>query len=116
MADKENKTVDYDKLKQTVRTGVRLMDNVIDATPYFLKENEEQALGERRLGLGVMGLHDLLIYCEKKYGSEEGNEIVDKVFETIATESYRESIELAKEEGSFPLLVVDTEEETRELR
>src|SRR5690554_5297132 len=104
MADKENKTVDFDKLKRTVRVGVRMMDNVIDATPYFLPENERMAKGERRLGLGVMGLADLLIYCEKTYGSPEGNELIDKVFETIATEAYRTSIELAKEKGSFPFL------------
>lgn len=116
MADKQTKTVDYEKLKQTVRTGVRMQDNVIDATPYFLEANKTQALGERRVGLGVMGLHDLLIYCEKVYGSEEGNEIVDKVFETITTESYRESIEIAKEKGSFPFLIGQTDEETMELR
>jgi len=104
MVDKECKQVDFEKLKRTVEIGVRLMDNVIDATPYFLEENRKQALGERRLGLGVMGLHDLLIYCEKVYGSVEGNEIVDKVFETIATTAYRTSIELAKEKGSFPFL------------
>src|SRR5690625_3187961 len=104
MADKENKTVDYDKLKKTVRTGVRLMDNVIDATPYFLEENRKQALGERRLGLGVMGLHDLLIYCGEVYGSESANKLVDEVFKTIATTAYRTSIELAKEKGSFPFL------------
>src|SRR5690554_7669063 len=79
MADKENKTVDFEKLKRTVRVGVRMMDNVIDATPYFLPENERMAKGERRLGLGVMGLADLLIYCEKTYGSPEGNELIDKV-------------------------------------
>lgn len=116
MANKETKTVDFDKLKQTVQTGVRMQDNVIDATPYFLEENKKQALGERRVGLGVMGLHDLLIYCETEYGSEEGNKLVDKIFETIATTAYRESIELAKEKGSFPFLVGDTEEETLELR
>lgn len=104
MADKENKTVDFEKLKRTVRVGVRMMDNVIDATPYFLEENRKQALGERRLGLGVMGLHDLLIYCEKTYGNDDGNKLVDKVFETIATEAYRASIELAKEKGCFPFL------------
>src|SRR5690625_1476427 len=107
MADKENSTVDFDKLKRTVRTGVRMMDNVVDATPYFLEANHTQAQGERRLGLGVMGLHDLLIYCKKVYGSKDGNELVDKVFETIATEAYRESIELAKEKGSFPFLKSD---------
>ncbi|GEN84408.1 hypothetical protein SLU01_27200 [Sporosarcina luteola] len=115
-ADKESKTVNYEKLKETVRVGVRMQDNVIDATPYFLEENKVQALGERRVGLGVMGLADLLIYCEKEYGSEEGNELVDKVFETIATTAYRESIEIAKEKGSFPFLIGKTDEETKALR
>lgn len=116
MVNKETKQVDFEKLKQTVRTGVRMQDNVINATPYFLEENKKQALGERRVGLGVMGLADLLIYCEKEYGSQEGNELVDKVFETIATTAYRASIELAKEKGSFPFLVGETEEETNRLR
>lgn len=116
VADKDHKTVDYEKLKEIVQVGVRMQDNVIDATPYFLEENEKQALGERRVGLGVMGLADLLIYCEKEYGSEEGNELVDKVFEIIATTAYRESVELAKEKGSFPFLVGKTDEETKVLR
>lgn len=116
MANKEEKKVNYEKLKQTVRNGVRMQDNVIDATPYFLEDNKKQALGERRVGLGVMGLHDLLIYCETVYGSEEGNQLIDKVFETIATTAYRASIELAKEKGSFPFLIGETEEETMQLR
>ncbi|WP_057911759.1 vitamin B12-dependent ribonucleotide reductase [Peribacillus muralis] len=116
MADKDNKTVDFEKLKVTVEVGVRMQDNVIDATPYFLEENKKQALGERRVGLGVMGLHDLLIYCETEYGSEEGNLLVDKVFETIATTAYRASVELAKEKGSFPFLIGSTDKETDELR
>ncbi|AGE23007.1 putative ribonucleoside-diphosphate reductase [Geobacillus sp. GHH01] len=116
MVDKERKVVDYEKLKRTVEIGVRMQDNVIDATPYFLEENKKQALGERRIGLGVMGLADLLIYCEKAYGSEEGNQLVDELFRTIATTAYRASIELAKEKGSFPFLVGETEEETRKLR
>jgi ribonucleoside-diphosphate reductase alpha chain len=116
MADKENKKVDFEKLKQTVEIGVRMQDNVIDATPYFLEPNRVQALGERRVGLGVMGLHDLLIYCETVYGSEEGNKLVDEIFETIAVTAYRTSIELAKEKGSFPFLEGETEEATNELR
>ncbi|MCA1030708.1 vitamin B12-dependent ribonucleotide reductase [Bacillus timonensis] len=116
MANKETKTVNFEKLKKTVEVGVRMQDNVIDATPYFLEANKKQALGERRVGLGVMGLHDLLIYCETEYGSEEGNALVDKVFETIATSAYRASIELAKEKGSFPFLVGDGENETNRLR
>ncbi|MCA1023009.1 vitamin B12-dependent ribonucleotide reductase [Halobacillus litoralis] len=116
VADKENKTIDFEKLTQTVKRGVRMQDNVIDATPYFLEENKVQALGERRVGLGVMGLHDLLIYCETTYGSEEGNKLVDEIFETIAVTAYRASIELAKEKGSFPFLVGETDEETQQLR
>lgn len=116
VADKKNKTVDYDKLKKIVRVGVRMQDNVIDATPYFLEANKTQALGERRVGLGVMGLHDLLIYCEAEYGSEEGNAIVEKVFETIATTAYRTSVDLAKEKGSFPFLNGRTKEETMKNR
>ncbi|MBM7607131.1 ribonucleoside-diphosphate reductase alpha chain [Lysinibacillus composti] len=115
-AMKETKTVDYEALKETVRIGVRMQDNVINATPYFLDENQKQALGERRVGLGVMGLADLLIYCEKEYGSEEGNELVDRVFEAIAVTAYETSIELGKERGSFPFLQGETEEETNRLR
>ncbi|WHY76046.1 vitamin B12-dependent ribonucleotide reductase [Neobacillus sp. WH10] len=116
MADKETKTVDFEKLKKTVSVGVRMQDNVINATPYFLEENKKQALGERRVGLGVMGLHDLLIYCETEYGSPEGNKLVDDVFETIATTAYRTSVELAKEKGSFPFLNGNTPNETNRLR
>jgi ribonucleoside-diphosphate reductase alpha chain len=115
-ADKDAKTVNFEKLKQTVKIGVRMQDNVIDATPYFLEENKKQALGERRIGLGVMGLHDLLIYCETEYGSAEGNELIDKIFETIATTAYRTSIELAQEKGSFPFLTGETDGETKQLR
>jgi ribonucleoside-diphosphate reductase alpha chain len=115
-ADKDAKTVDFEKLKQTVEVGVRMQDNVIDATPYFLDENKTQALGERRVGLGVMGLADLLIYCEKEYGSEEGNKLVDEVFEVIATTAYRASIELSKEKGSFPFLIGSTDAETKAIR
>lgn len=106
MVNKQTKTVDFEKLRRTVEIGIRLQDNVIDSTPYFLEENRKQALGERRIGLGVMGLADLLIYCEKEYGSVEGNALVDEVFETIATTAYRSSIEIAKEKGSFPFLDV----------
>ncbi|WP_431029841.1 vitamin B12-dependent ribonucleotide reductase [Lysinibacillus sp. LZ02] len=115
-AVKDSKSVDYDALRQTVKVGVRMQDNVIDATPYFLEENRKQALGERRVGLGVMGLADLLIYCEKEYGSEEGNQLVDEIFKTIAVAAYEASIELGQERGSFPFLQGETEEETKRLR
>ena len=104
MADKETKTVDFEKLTKTVAVGVRMQDNVINATPYFLEENKKQALGERRVGLGVMGLHDMLIYCETEYGSEKGNKLVDQVFEVIATTAYKTSVELSQRKGKLPIL------------
>src|SRR5699024_2148163 len=62
MANKETKTVNFDKLRKTVEVGVRLQDNVVYASPYIVEDNQKQTLGERRIGLGVIGLHDLLIY------------------------------------------------------
>lgn len=102
--DKKTSEVLYDKLSQTVKTCVRLQDNVIDATPYFLEANKKQALGERRVGLGVMGLHDLLIWANLKYGSPEANKVTDKIFKIIATSAYESSIDIAQEKGSFPFL------------
>lgn len=114
--DKDSKKFKFDRLEEVVTTAIRMQDNVIDATPYFLEENRVQALGERRIGLGVMGLHDALIYCEKRYGSDEGNELVAEIFETIANAAYRASINLAKDRGSFPFLVGDSKEEEAQLR
>ncbi len=104
VVDKASGEIDYEKLKHIIRVGIRMQDNVIDVTPYFLEANKDQALGERRIGMGIMGLHDLLIWNKKRYGSKEGNEVVDKVMETIATTAYQASVELAKEKGSFPFL------------
>ncbi|NLC55037.1 MAG: vitamin B12-dependent ribonucleotide reductase [Erysipelothrix sp.] len=103
-ANKETGEILYEKLAASVATQVRLQDNVIDATPYFLEENKKQALGERRIGLGIMGLHDLLIWGKVRYGSPESIDIINKVFETIAEAAYAESVEIAKEKGSFPFL------------
>ncbi|XMB86276.1 vitamin B12-dependent ribonucleotide reductase [Mycoplasmatota bacterium WC44] len=104
MVNKEAGAIDYEKLGNTIRASIRMQDNVIDRTSYFLEENKTQALGERRVGMGVMGLHDLLIWCGVRYGSPESLELIDELFKFIATTAYRTSIELAKEKGSFPFL------------
>ncbi|UJF15423.1 vitamin B12-dependent ribonucleotide reductase [Jeotgalibaca sp. MA1X17-3] len=116
MVNKDMQMVDFEKLERTVRMGVHMQDNVIDSTPYFLEDNRKQALGERRVGLGIMGLADMLIYCGVRYGSEEGNQLIDQVFKTIAVTAYEQSIELAKTRGSFPFLVGETGKETQQLR
>jgi len=65
-----------------------------------------QAKGERRIGMGVMGLHDFLIYAGLKYGSEEANVKLNELFEAICITAYETSIELAKDKtkGCFPFL------------
>lgn len=93
-----------DELAYTVSMSVRMQDNVIDDTPYFLEPNRNQALGERRVGLGVMGLHDLLIWAGKRYGSKESIDTINDVFKTIAETAYMTSVKLAEEKGSFPFL------------
>lgn len=104
MADPVRGDADWDKLAATIRTSVRMQDNVIDRTGYFLEENRRQALGERRVGLGIMGLHDLMIFCNLRYGSPEGNAFVDRLMKFMAYHAYETSINLAKEKGSFPFL------------
>ena len=104
MVDKDKAEVDWHKLEKTIKTAIKMQDNVIDKTTYFLDDNKHQALGERRIGLGIMGLHDLLIWCNKRYGSEEGIVLIDELFRFMATNAYEASIEIAKEKGSFPFL------------
>lgn len=102
--DRKTGKVLYKELAESVHLTVRMQDNVIDDTPYFLEANRHQALGERRVGLGVMGLHDLLIWAGIRYGSKESLSTIDEVFRTIAESAYGASVELAKEKGSFPFL------------
>ena len=95
--------IDYPLLKESVRTAVRMSDNVIDINKYFMPQHEEvQRKGARRIGIGTMGLADMLILQEVRYGSEAALEIIDSIFRMIADEAYRASIELAKERGPFP--------------
>ena len=98
----EHGEVDWDALRDTVRYGVRFLDNVIDATPYFFEENERQQLSERRVGLGTMGLAELMIRCGVRYGSDAGNAFCDRLYRFIATEAYLASTENAAEKGAFP--------------
>ena len=100
--NKELKQVMWDELKTTVRHAVRFQDNVIDATPYFFEENRNQQMSERRVGMGTIGLAEMLIYLELRYGSPEAVEFIDKLYQFIAVTAYETSVELAREKGGFP--------------
>lgn len=94
--------VDWEALADIVHIGVRFLDNVIDATPYHFIENEANQKNERRIGLGTMGLAELMIKLGIRYGSPESLEFIDKLYKFIAIESYKASIDLAEEKGAFP--------------
>lgn len=97
----------WNELKQTVQYAVRFQDNVIDATPYFFEENKNQQLSERRVGMGTIGLAEMLIYKELRYGSPEAVDFIDKLYQFIAVTAYETSIELAREKGAFKYFEAD---------
>lgn len=100
----KDEKIDYESLKKDIQVAIRFLDNIIDynVNRHPLKEQKEQAIELRRCGLGFMGLADLFILMKIKYGSEESIELTDKISKFFAEESWRASIELAKEKGSFP--------------
>ena len=102
--NRKTKAIKFKELAESVQICVRLQDNVIDATHYFSKKIAKQARGERRCGLGVMGLSDLLIWAGVRYGSKRSFSLIDKIFHTIARNAYLASTNLAVEKGSFPFL------------
>lgn len=99
--DMAKKDVDWNKLKTTVASAVRFQDNVIDATPYFFDENYKQQMSERRVGMGTIGLAEMLIQLGLRYGSPQGVEFIDKLYQFIAITAYETSVDLAREKGAF---------------
>jgi len=94
---------DYERLIEVARIGVRFQDNIIDADYYIFDQIKEVQLnGERRIGLGTMGLGDALIKMKLRYGSEESLAVIDKIYKTIRDAAYDSSVDLAKEKGAFP--------------
>ena len=94
--------VDYERLKEIVRVGTVFLDNVIDCNRFPIPEIKEMTLKTRKVGMGIMGLHDMLIQLEVPYGSEQGREVASKVMSFIRDAAEERSIELAKEKGPFP--------------
>ena len=94
--------IDYDALSSAITLGVRFNDNIIDYTPYFDEAIEAVQQGDRRIGIGTMGLATVLIYLGIKYGSPEAEQYAEELNEFIAKTAYEASILLGEEKGSFP--------------
>lgn len=105
--DSINHDVDWEDLGKVVRYSVRFLDNVIDKTPYHFEENRINQQGERRVGLGSMGLAELMIKLEIRYGSPESMVFLDKLYGFMAKEAYISSAEIAGEKGAFPHYIED---------
>ena len=93
---------DWDGLKEAVNLGSRFLDNVIDVNNFPLKAIEEMTLATRKIGLGVMGLADLLFELRAAYNSDEGRKFMEELMEFINYHSKLASIDLAKERGPVP--------------
>ena len=94
---------DWKKLDEVVPILVRMLDNVLDLTPWPLPEQQREAQAKRRIGVGITGLGDTLIMLGLKYSSAEGREFARAIMERIRDLAYSASVELAKERGAFPL-------------
>jgi ribonucleoside-diphosphate reductase alpha chain len=98
----EDGEINYDRLGPVTRSVTRFLDNVIDMSKYPLSEIEETVLGNRKIGLGVMGFADLLVKLGIPYDSEEGVGIAKSLMRFIQTTAVEESETLAVERGAFP--------------
>ena len=98
--------VDWAKLQETVELATHFLDNVVDANKYVpaVPEIEEAAHRARRIGLGIMGLGDLMFRVGIRYGSPEGEELAAQVMEFIRYYTMRTSIDRAQTRGSFPTI------------
>ncbi|WP_298745834.1 adenosylcobalamin-dependent ribonucleoside-diphosphate reductase [uncultured Brevundimonas sp.] len=117
-------SLDETRLAALTRTAVRFLDNVIDVSRFPLEAQAEEARAKRRLGLGVTGLADALVFCGIPYGGEKAAETTRRWLGLIKREAYRASAELAAEKGPYPLYdpsvldrpnLLELDEETRAL-
>jgi ribonucleoside-diphosphate reductase alpha chain len=94
--------IDWEKLRETIRLGIHFLDNVIDANKYPIKQIEITTKNNRKIGLGVMGLAEMLAKLSIPYDSKEALKTAEKIMKFISEESRKKSLELAEERGSFP--------------
>jgi len=99
----EDAEMDLDELEKLTTTAIRFLDNVIDISRFPLEAQRAEAEAKRRIGLGVTGLADALIFCRTEYGQPESLKMIELWLSTMTAAAYRASIALAREKGPFPL-------------
>jgi len=103
----KNGKVDYKRMDTTVCVATTFLDNVIDCNRFPIPEIEEMTLKTRKIGMGVMGMHDMLIQLGLPYGSEEGRKIAAEVMAFVRKKAEEQSCKLATEKGAFPAYDVE---------
>lgn len=93
--------VDHDKLKRTIATAMRMLDNVIDINYYAVKKARDSNLRHRPVGLGVMGFQDALYELRIPYASKDAIQFADESMEAVCYYAYWASTELARERGKY---------------
>ncbi len=93
--------LDHDKLKKTIATAMRMLDNVIDINYYAVRKARDSNVKHRPVGLGIMGFQDCLHMLRIPYGSQEAVEFADRSMEAIAYFAYWASTGLAEERGRY---------------
>ncbi len=96
-----SKTLDHDKLKRTIGTAMRMLDNVIDINYYAVKKARDSNMRHRPVGLGLMGFQDSLYEMRMSYASNEAVQFADESMEAICYFAYSASSDLAKERGRY---------------
>ena len=99
----EGARLDETALDELVRTAVRMMDNVVDASRFPLPQQAEEARQKRRIGLGVTGLADALLMLGLRYGADDAVAQTEQWMKAIGRSAYLASVDLAREKGAFPL-------------
>jgi len=94
--------INWTEFEQAVKVATKFLDNVVDVNLYPLKEIEEMTLSTRKLGLGVMGVGDVLYELEIPYNGKTGQDFMEKLMEFVNYHSKVVSIDLAKDRGSMP--------------
>jgi ribonucleoside-diphosphate reductase alpha chain len=93
--------VDQAKLKKTIATAMRMLDNVIDINYYAVKKARDSNLRHRPVGLGIMGFQDSLYQLRVPYASDAAVEFADRSMEAVCYHAYWASTELAEERGRY---------------
>lgn len=98
----ENRTIDFERLREVTKVATQMLDNVIDISVFSADRVNNTARANRRIGLGIMGFADMLYLMRIGYNTEEGRKVAEDVMRTIQETAHETSRELAESKSVFP--------------